>query len=152
MKDTSRGYGMEGGIGQSPKDAIEQQIFEKDALLKDLMGEEVSADTTPKQVDPTDGDSQDFIQKLEDVERREAEVQAILSSLKDIFNHLKEREAVLSRREAILRQEYNKIREMEEMIKDTDLLAGSLGAALPQLADASESNPESQTDNGNEEE
>ncbi|MGL6293188.1 hypothetical protein [Eubacterium aggregans] len=152
MKDTSRGYGREGGIGQSPKDAIEQQIFEKDALLKDLMGEEVSTDTTPKQVDPTDGDSQDFIQKLEDVKRSEAEVQAILSALKNIFNHLKEREAVLSRREAILRQEYDKIREMEEMIKHTDLLAGSLGAALPQLADASESNPESQTDNGNEEE
>ncbi len=113
-------------------DDLETQIMARNASIQNLLGANVTAADNPQGGETS---IEEIKQKVTEVERREAEVEEILSSLKEIFNALKKREEALNKREAQLIKEYDQIKEIEAMMKETDLLADSLNGALPGLGD-----------------
>lgn len=117
----------------SGTDEFEQRIMAKNAAIRDMIrGDDTKDAGSPAQ--NADGIAA-FKERLGEVERREAAVQLILSDLKDIFNTLAQREEMLNRREARLIEEYQKIKEIEGMIKDSTELADSLSGVLPSADD-----------------
>jgi hypothetical protein len=136
MKDFSN-TNLESEGMTSGTDEFEQRIMAKNAAIRDMIqGDDASGAGSPAK----DADSvASFKERLGEVERREAAVQLILSDLKDIFNTLAQREEMLNRREARLNEEYQKIKEIEGMIKDSTEIADSLSGVLPSADDREDS-------------